>query len=95
MKRRIVLSSIIARNPLVIELESKLEALEIEIASKLIYKTNQHPEIEMLTAKGRKDSLYTYRDRREDNEEPYRVDQSALSEPAYKKRQPQDRRLSR
>lgn len=51
LDKKIILSSIIAKNPLVIELESTLENLEIDLASKLINKTKIHPEITMLTAR--------------------------------------------
>lgn len=51
LDKKIILSSIIARNPLVIELESTLENLEIEFASALILKTSNHPKMEMLRAR--------------------------------------------
>ncbi|MBE9531533.1 MAG: hypothetical protein IME98_01870 [Proteobacteria bacterium] len=47
---RVILSAIIARNPLVTSLEGKLEDLEIELASMMLYKTENHPEVKMLTA---------------------------------------------
>jgi uncharacterized protein involved in exopolysaccharide biosynthesis len=51
LDEKIILSSIIARNPLVTRLESKLEDLEIELASKLPYLSEMDPEIKIPMAK--------------------------------------------
>jgi uncharacterized protein involved in exopolysaccharide biosynthesis len=50
LDERIILSSIISRNPLITNLESKLEDMEIALASMMLYKTQNHPEVKMLTA---------------------------------------------
>ena len=49
LDKKVILSADIARNPLITKLEGKLEDMEIDLASKLIYKTENHPEVKMLT----------------------------------------------
>ena len=50
LEEKVILSSVITRNPLITNLENKLEDLEIKLASIKLYKTNNHPEVKMLTA---------------------------------------------
>lgn len=49
-KKNIVLSKIIAKNPIASELQSSLAKMEIQLASLMQEKKSEHPEVMMLTA---------------------------------------------